>query len=303
MPDRIYAKDPLRVRDNRKFYVTIFVVIAVFLCLQIGLGLFSRKANKGKRENLDQEKERTFFKEQDVAKSLEVFARGAKESVLGRLREKEMNETSRQVKLEKEKLGPVAILQHKEQPTQMPALVSDGPKSLGVPLGTQVIALLRTKIFSFNIENHIEAESVQDVYYLGKLRIPTGTKFFGTVSVLHSENRVNVRFHRLLLPWGEERSCQAVAHALDGSGGIKGKVHRHWFQRTFSIIGKTALSGLTLLTVANRQGAFSASDQLRLTASSNLAQEGWLELDNLRINKSITVSGGIMIKIIFLESL
>jgi type IV secretory pathway VirB10-like protein len=144
---------------------------------------------------------------------------------------------------------------------------------------------------------------MKDVYYLGKLRIPQGTKFFGTVSVLHSENRVNVRFHRLLLPWVEERHCQAVAHTLDGSGGIKGKVNRHWFRKSFSILGKTVLSGLTLFTVPNRQNAFSIDDQLRLTAASNLAQEGSRELDTLRIEKSITVTGGIMIRIIFLESL
>jgi hypothetical protein len=121
--------------------------------------------------------------------------------------------------------------------------------------------------------------------------------------VLHSENRVNDRYHRLRLPWGEERTCQAVAHALDGSGGVKGKVNRHWFKKSLSILGKTALSGLTLFTVPNRQSAFSLDDQLRLTASSNLAQEGQRELDTLKIDKSITVPGGIMIKNIFLESL
>jgi len=302
VPDRIYAKDPVPVRDNRKLYVVLFVVVTVFLCVQIGLRLFSGKLKPGTQENLVEDKGRTVFQEQDVARGLEVFGKGARESVFNKLREKEIRQTSQVPAPQKEKLGPVSILRHEKQNIETQASLTDTQKPLGVPLGTQALALLRTKIFSFNIENHVEAEVMKDVYYLGKLRIPKGTKLFGTVSVLHSENRVNVRFHRLLLPWGEERTCQAVAHSLDGSGGLKGKVNRHWLTKSFSIIGKTALSGLTLFTVPNRQNAFSIDDQLRLTATSNLAQEGSRELDTLRIDKSITVPGGIMIKIIFLES-
>ena len=302
MPDRIYAKDPVPVRDNRKLYAVIFAAIAFFLILQIGVKLWPGKQKTGVQENLVEDKGRTVFKEDDVVRGLAVFGKGARESALSKLREKELRQTPQAQAMQKERLAPVAILRHEKQNVETSVSVLDAQKPLGVPLGTQALALLKTKIFSFNIENHVEAEVMKDVYYLGKLRIPKGTKFFGTVSVLHSENRVNVRFHRLLLPWGEERTCQAVAHALDGSGGLKGKVNRHWFTKGLSILGKTALSGLTLFTVPNRQSAFSIDDQLRLTATSNLAQEGYRELDTLRIDKSITVPGGIMIKIIFLES-
>jgi len=301
VPERIYQKDPVALRDNRKLYMVIFAAIVLFLIVQIGMRLFSGKAKTGGEENLVEDKGRTLFKEQDVARGLEMLGKGARESALSKLREKDLSKTPEA--MQKERLAPVSIIRHEKEDAQAAAPAPETQKPLGVPLGTQVLALLKTKIFSFNIENHVEAEAMKDVYYLGKLRIPKGAKFFGTVSVLHSENRVNVRFHRLLLPWGEERPCQAVAHALDGSGGLKGKVNRHWFGRTFSIIGKTALSGLTLFTVPNRQSAFSLDDQLRLTASSNLAQEGQRELDTLKIEKSITVPGGIMVKIIFLESL
>lgn len=303
MPDRIYSKDPVPVRDNRKLYVVIFAAIVFFLILQIGMKLWPGKGKTGGEENLVEDKARTVFKEDDVVRGLATFGKGARESALSKLREKELRQTPQAQAMQKERLGPVAIIRREKQDVQLSAPALETGKPLGVPLGTQVLALLKTKIFSFNIENHVEAEVMKDVYYLGKLGIPKGTKLFGTVSVLHSENRVNVRFHRLLLPWGEERTCQAVAHALDGSGGIKGKVNRHWLKKSFSILGKTALSGLTLFTVPNRQSAFSIDDQLRLTAASNLAQEGYRELDTLRIDKSITVPGGIMIKIIFLESL
>ena len=303
MVDRNYAKDPVLIRDNKKLYGVIIVGALVFLFLQIGVRMFSKKHPVETAQSLVEDKGRTVFKENDVVKGLESFGKGAKESALKKLRTKNESHTFQKQEIHRDRLAPVNIIHHEKQNTQAAVSHLEEHKPLGAPLGTQVLALLKTKIFSFNIENHVEAESLKDVYYLGKLAIPKGTKFFGTVSVLHSENRVNMRFYRLLLPWGEERNCQAVAHSLDGSGGIKGKVDRHWFTRSFSLLGKTALSGLTLFTVPNRQNAFSMDDQLRLTASSNLAQEGSKELDNLKIEKSITVPGGILIKIIFLESL
>jgi len=302
--DRNYAKDPVLIRDNKKLYVVIIAIVVVFLLFQIGLRVFSKGRKVAEApQNLVEDKGRTVFKENDIAKSLEAFGKGAKESAFKKLQEKNEKQTFRQTETQPERLSPVKIVLHEKPNVQAATAQLQIQKPLGIPLGTQVVVLLKTGIFSFNIENHVEAEALKDVYYLGKLGIPKGTKFFGTVSVVHSENRVNIRFYRLLLPWGEERTCQAVAHSLDGSGGLKGKVNRHWFQRTFSIVGKTALSGLTLLTVPSRQNAFSIDDQLRLTASSNLAQEGARELDTLKIDKSITVPGGIVIKLIFLETL
>jgi len=302
--DRNYSKDPVLIRDNKKLYGVIIAIVVVFLCLQIGMRLFSGKHKTNESvQNLVEDKGRTVFKENDIAKGLEAFGKGAKESALKKLQAKNEKHTFRESENKPERLSPVSIIHHEKQNLQTANSQLQVQKPLGISLGTQVIALLKTGVFSFNIESHVEAEALKDVYYLGKLGIPKGTKFFGTVSVLQSEDRVNIRFHRLLLPWGEEKTCQAVAHSLDGSGGLKGKVNRHWFQRTFSIVGKTALSGLTLLTVPNSQSAFSMNDQLRLTASSNLAQESARELDNLKIQKSITVPGGIVIKIIFLESL
>lgn len=304
MADRNYSKDPVLIRDNKKVYGVIIAVVVAFLVLQIGIRLFSGSHKKTESApNLVEDKARTVFKENDIAKGLEAFGKGAKESALKKLQAKNEKKSFRESENRPERLSPVNIVHHEKQNVQGVTTQLQTQKALGIPLGTQVIALLKTGVFSFNVESHVEAEALKDVYYLGKLGIPKGTKFFGTVSVVHSENRVNIRFSRLLLPWGEERTCQAVAHSLDGSGGLKGKVNRHWFQKTFSIVGKTALSGLTLFTVPNRQNAFSLDDQLRLTASSNFAQEGARELDNLKVENSITVPNGIIIKLIFLESL
>ena len=74
MPDRIYAKDPVPVRDNRKLYAVIFAAIVLFLVLQIGVKLFSGSRKTGAQENLVEDKGRTLFKEQDVVRGIEVFS-------------------------------------------------------------------------------------------------------------------------------------------------------------------------------------------------------------------------------------
>ena len=79
MPDRIYAKDPVPVRDNRKLYAVIFAAIAFFLILQIGVKLWPGKQKTGVQENLVEDKGRTVFKEDDVVRGLAVFGKGARE--------------------------------------------------------------------------------------------------------------------------------------------------------------------------------------------------------------------------------
>lgn len=303
MADRFYAKDPVPIRDNKKLFIGIAaLVVVVFLSLQIGLRVISGKPNTEESSSLVSDSERTVYNERDVVRGLQAFGKNAKESALNKLRNNKQKNTAPELEIKRENLGPVKILRREANEPKKEESFDQEKKVLGIPLGTQVMALLRTKIFSFNTENHAEAESIKDVYYLGKLVIPKGTKFFGTVSVLHSEDRVNVRFHTLRFPWGEERNISAVAHELDGSGGLVGKVNRRWFKRTFSILGKSVLSGLTLFTVPNRQDAFSARDQIQLTAASNLAQEGQRELNNLKIDKTITKNPGVVFKIIFLET-
>ncbi len=106
MPDRIYAKDPVPVRDNRKLYAVIFAAIALFLILQIGVKLWSGKQKTGVQENLVEDKGRTVFKEDDVVRGLAVFGKGARESALSKLREKEARQSPQTPGMQKERLAP-----------------------------------------------------------------------------------------------------------------------------------------------------------------------------------------------------
>ncbi len=288
---------------NQKLYLLIAVLAILLLAVHGSIKFLSAKKARSEKETFVEDPNRKVFKEADITMGLERFSGKARDSYLRNLEDRAgvrgAHETEKHPTL-----APVTILSHEEK-KEIPEVKSpmEERKPIGLPLGTRMPALLMNKIFSFNVENHTEAELTKDIYYLGTPKLPKGTKFFGNVSVLHSENRVNIQFYRLLLPSGEERSVRATALSLDGSGGLVGKVHKRWVNRFLSITGKTALGALTLLTVPNRQDAFSLDSQLRLNAASNLSQEAARELNQIKTDKAISVQSHIPIQVVLLESL
>jgi len=111
--DRNYSKDPVLIRDNKKLYGVIIAIVVVFLCLQIGMRLFSGKHKTNESvQNLVEDKGRTVFKENDIAKGLEAFGKGAKESALKKLQAKNEKHTFRESENKPERLSPVSIIHH-----------------------------------------------------------------------------------------------------------------------------------------------------------------------------------------------
>jgi type IV secretory pathway VirB10-like protein len=88
-------------------------------------------------------------------------------------------------------------------------------------------AVLQTAIFSYNLESPVIAETEFDIIYLDKVMIPKGTKIIGYASVLKSADRVNVFFHTMVFPNGQEIKFSGLALHTDGSAGIPGKVKKH----------------------------------------------------------------------------
>jgi len=88
-------------------------------------------------------------------------------------------------------------------------------------------AVLQTAIFSYNLESPVIAETEFDIIYLDKVMIPKGTKIIGYASILKSADRVNVFFHTMVFPNGQEIKFAGIALHTDGSAGVPGKVKRH----------------------------------------------------------------------------
>ena len=98
-------------------------------------------------------------------------------------------------------------------------------------------AVLKTAIFSFNIETPVIALVEYDVVFNNKVVLPGGTKLVGATSVIKSIDRVNVVFNTVVLPSGEEFPIIGLALHTDGSAGIPGKVKK----RTASIPARVIL--------------------------------------------------------------
>jgi type IV secretory pathway VirB10-like protein len=89
-------------------------------------------------------------------------------------------------------------------------------------------ATLQTAIFSYNLESPVIAETEYDVIYLDRVMVPKGTKIIGYASVMKTDDRVNVLFHTMVFPNGQEIQFTGLALDRDGAAGIPGKVK--WYR-------------------------------------------------------------------------
>ena len=99
---------------------------------------------------------------------------------------------------------------------------------IAVPQGAVINAYTKYKIFSYNTSVPVIATAVSGYYSDGKAVFQKGAEFFGTVSVKHSLNRLNINFDKIIEQSGKSLSIDAAAMMPDGSGGVKGDVHNHY---------------------------------------------------------------------------
>jgi type IV secretory pathway VirB10-like protein len=114
------------------------------------------------------------------------------------------------------------------------------PKKYFLHTGFTFDAVLRTAIFSYNTATPVIAVTEFDVSFLGKTMLPKGTKLIGTSAIEKTDNRVNVVFHTMVFPDGQELKFNGLALWPDGSAGIIGKVDKK----------KSVLPAKVLLTAA-----------------------------------------------------
>lgn len=110
-------------------------------------------------------------------------------------------------------------------------------------------AVVKTGVFSFNIEPPVVAEVEFDQVYLNKTMIPKGSKIIGYASLYHSDNRVNVFFHTIVFPDGSEIKFSGMALHTDGSAGIPGKI-KNVSQKIPLIAMSSALGSLAFPGIA-----------------------------------------------------
>lgn len=173
---------------------------------------------------------------------------------------------------------------------------------LGLPSGTKIPVLLQDRVFSFNVEAPVLAVLAKDFLYQEKVVIPKDSKFLGEANIVKSLDRINVRFHLLVLPDGREIRVQAMALSEDGAAGIKGKVEKHTDMKILKAIGESALSVGTLFLGGGSRDPFSLEDQLRLNVAQNLSDEAKRNLRDVKIEKSVTAEAYKPVYVLLLDS-
>ena len=187
------------------------------------------------------------------------------------------------------------------------APAGSGP-AVAVPQGAVIDAYTKYKIFSYNTSVPVIAVAASGYYSGGKAVFKKGDKFFGTVSVKHSLNRLNINFDKIIERSGNSLTIDATAMMPDGSGGVKGDVHRHYAGNILTSIAQGIVGAASIFagggSGVNSSEPYTFQNQVRENVAQNelnSAQNGLNNYAGTEQNISITLPAGAPIKIIFLK--
>ncbi len=200
------------------------------------------------------------------------------------------------------------ILKPAENEGKSGAAQSGGNSAVAIPQGTVINAYTKYKIFSYNASVPVIAAASSGYYFDGKAVFKKGDKFFGTVSVKHSLNRLNINFDKIIERSGNSLSIDAIAMMPDGSGGVKGDVHRHYAGNILTSIAQGITGAASIFagggSGVNSSNPYTFQNQVRENVAQNelnSAQNGLNGYAESNQNISITLPAGASIKIIFLK--
>lgn len=273
--------------------------LGVFLLVTLALAFFFPKS-KPKKANTAQSVE-----ERRPLLTSEAMGRAIDSSAKTRLsRSRDMAEAKDSKK--KRKFDSV-IAVFLEKPTRPEAVASSKADQkertkLGISSGTKIPAVLRDRVFSFNVAAPVTASVEKDFLVKDKIAVPKGSRFLGEANVVKSVDRINVRFDLLILPDGREVRVRAIALSEDGAGGIKGKVDKHTDTKVLKAIGETLLAGASLFVGGHGADPYSMEDELRVNLADNLTSQAERDLRSVKVDKSITVESTVPIWVMLLEA-
>lgn len=153
-----------------------------------------------------------------------------------------------------------------------------------LPTGFSFPARLENAVYSYNAETPAIVVVERDIAYLRRVVVPAETRVIGAVTVQKSHDRVLINFHTLVFPDGEEVRLPAIALALDGSAGLKGKVETHKDSAVANTVLRSVVSGTQ--AALNIAGISPIASQ----AAQGVSQEALRELDLERQQVTTSIS-------------
>ncbi len=175
---------------------------------------------------------------------------------------------------------------------------NDGDK---LPMGSTIPAKLLNSVLSSDSNSPVMAEISEEIYWKNSVMIPAGTKAIGQGTLDDGTERLQVRFHTLVHPEGQQHSISALALLGDGSSGIAGDFHSRSFPKQAGRFAGTFVGGLAqgLKDKDSRGQAGIVFEPgslkngiLNGIAASSLDQANALANDSERLKPYLEVPGG-----------
>jgi hypothetical protein len=124
--------------------------------------------------------------------------------------------------------------------------------NLGIPLGTELQAVLEKTVISDDRAVPVIARITKAHRSGEKIVIPRNTRLFGSTQGM-VEDRVHVKFTRLVFPDGTEHQFSGIALDSNGAGGVKGKMKKKRGRRGSGIV-KGAMLGASSVFMPGGSG-------------------------------------------------
>ncbi len=179
-----------------------------------------------------------------------------------------------------------------------------------IPESAVISAYTKYELYSYNTKVPVIAVVSNPYSFMGKLIIPAGYEFMGSVSG-HTKSRLNITFNQIINPAnGKSLAIHAIAVMDNGSAGIVGDAHYHTVQNVLSGIGSGVLGALSMFagggSAMNSSGAYTYQDTLRQNIAQNETTYAQNSLNNATQNNNqvvITLPARTPIKIMFMSPL
>ncbi len=126
-------------------------------------------------------------------------------------------------------------------------LVRNSGNALGgfaLPMGTTFPALLVNTLLSSDSAQPVIAQINDAVFWKNNVFIPEGTRAIGNASFDDTARRLQIRFHTLVYPGGDQHAISALALLADGSSGIPGDYHSGEFLKQTGRFAGNFVGGL-----------------------------------------------------------
>jgi type IV secretory pathway VirB10-like protein len=144
--------------------------------------------------------------------------------------------------------------------------------SLGVPMGTELSAVLENTVITADRVVPVIARITREYSKDGETLIPRNAKLFGSTQGM-VEDRVSVRFTKVVFPDGKERAFSGIALDDDGVGGIAGDLKKKRGKRGRNVISSALIGASSVFAPTGAGFAETAIRGAHRGASGELSRD------------------------------